>query len=48
MTTSNQDTDATLQQQIETLNNQLAEQLPASVLAELSKSITTLIQTGIA
>lgn len=48
MTTSNQDTHATLQQQIETLNNQLAEQLPAEVLAELSKSITTLVQTGIA
>ena len=45
MTTSNQ---ATLQQQIETLQAQLAQQLPAEVLAELSKSITTLVQTGIA
>ncbi len=48
MTTSNQATHATLQQQIETLQVQLAEQLPAEVLAELSKSITTLVQTGIA
>ncbi len=48
MTTSNQATHATLQQQIETLQAQLAEQLPAEVLAELSKSITTLVQTGIA
>jgi peroxiredoxin len=48
MTTRNQGTDTTLQQQIETLNNQLAQQLPAEVLAELSKSITTLVQTGIA
>ena len=45
MTTSNH---ATLQQQIETLQDQLAEQLPAEVLAQLSKSITTLVQTGIA
>src|SRR5215467_1400009 len=45
MTPSNQ---ATLQQQIETLQAQLAQQLPAEVLAELSKSITTLVQTGIA
>ena len=48
MTTSNQATHTTLQQQIETLLAQLAEQLPAEVLAELSKSITTLVQTGIA
>ena len=48
MTTSNQATHAPLQQQIETLLAQLAEQLPAEVLAELSKSITTLVQTGIA
>ena len=48
MTTSNQTTHATLQQQIETLQDQLAQQLPASVLAELSKSITTLVHTGIA
>ena len=48
MTTSNQSTHATLQQQIEILQDQLAEQLPAEVLAELSKSITTLVQTGIA
>lgn len=45
MTTSNQ---TTLQQQIETLQGQLAEQLPAELLAELSKSITTLVQTGVA
>src|SRR2546421_5240548 len=45
MMTSNQ---ATLQQQIETLQDQLAQQLPAEVLAQLSKSITTLVQTGIA
>ena len=48
MTTSNQSTHATLQQQIESLQAQLAEQLPAEVLVELSKSITTLVQTGIA
>lgn len=48
MTTSNQSTRTTLQQQIETLQDQLAEQLPAEVLAELSKSITTLVHTGIA
>lgn len=48
MTTNNQATHATLQQQIETLQDQLAQQLPAEVLAELSKSITTLVQTGIA
>ncbi len=45
MTTSNY---TTLQQQIETLQDQLAQQLPAEVLAQLSKSITTLVQTGIA
>ena len=48
MTTSNQATQATLQQQIETFQGQLAQQLPAEVLAELSNSITTLVQTGIA
>jgi peroxiredoxin len=48
MTTSNQSTLTTLAQQIETLLDQLAQQLPAEVLAELSKGITTLVQTGIA
>jgi peroxiredoxin len=46
--TSNQSTHTTLQQQIETLQDQLAQQLPAPVLAELLKSITTLVETGIA
>ena len=46
MTPSNQATHATLQQQIETVQAKLADQLaPAEVLAELSKSITTLVQT---
>jgi peroxiredoxin len=48
MTAINQDTPATLAQQIETFLDQLAQQLPAEALAELSKSITTLVQTGIA
>ena len=48
MTTRDQATHATLQQQIETLQAQLAEQLPAEILAGLSKSIATLVQTGIA
>jgi peroxiredoxin len=48
MTTSNQATHTTLQQQIETLQAQLAQQLPAPVLAELSTSIATLVHTGMA
>jgi len=48
MTTSDQVADGTLQQQIEAFQAQLAEQLPPEVLAEFSKSIIALVQTGIA
>ena len=48
MKTSNQTAHEPLQQQIETLQAQLAEQLPAEMLSTLSKSISTLVQSGIA
>ena len=48
MKTSNQTAHEPLQQQIETFQAQLAAQLPAEVLATLSKSIATLVQSGIA